>query len=69
MQRTTLYLPDELKTAVRREAKRCGVPEAEFMRRAIGAAVSRPSPTPGLFTTDEPIAERADEFLAGFGDR
>ncbi len=63
--KTTIYLPDELKRAVEREAARRGESEAEVMRSAIAAAVSRPSPRGGLFDA-KPFAERADELLAGF---
>ncbi|MPZ52725.1 MAG: ribbon-helix-helix protein, CopG family [Acidimicrobiia bacterium] len=66
--RTTIYLPDELKKAVEQEAARRGESEAEVIRRAIGDAVRRPRPRPGIFRGD-PIAEHADEFLDGFGER
>jgi Ribbon-helix-helix protein, copG family len=69
MQKTTVYLPDDLKAAVTGEARRRGVAEAEVIRDAIAAAVSRPRPRGGLFASDHPIAERAEELLAGFGDR
>jgi hypothetical protein len=69
MTKTTVYLPDELKAAVAREARRRGTSEAEVIREAIGAAVSRPVPRSGLFASDDPFAERADELLAGFGER
>jgi predicted transcriptional regulator len=69
MQRTTLYLPEDLKAAVEREARQRGVSEAEVIREAIAAAVSRPSPRAGLFASDVAFADRADELLAGFGDR
>jgi hypothetical protein len=35
VRRTTIYLPDELKTAVEQEAVREGVTEAEVIRRAL----------------------------------
>ena len=69
MQKTTVYLPDDLKAAVAREASQRGVAEAEVIREAIAAAVRRPSPRPGLFESEQPIAARAEELLAGFGDR
>lgn len=64
-----MYLPDDLKAAVAREAGQRGVPEAEVIREAIAAAVRRPQPQPGLFESEQPIAARVDELLAGFGDR
>jgi hypothetical protein len=66
--KTTIYLPEELKTAVEREARRRGSSEAEVIRQAIAAAVTRPRPAPG-FLDGEPFATRSDELLAGFGDR
>jgi predicted transcriptional regulator len=66
--KTTLYIPDELKRAVEREARRGGSSEAEVMRQAIAQAVARPRPRAG-FLDAEPLAERTEELLAGFGDR
>ncbi len=66
--KTTVYLTDELKSAVEREAARQGRSEAEVIRRAVAAAVQRPSPRAG-FLDGEPIADRADELLRGFGER
>ena len=36
MEKTTVYLPDELKQAVKRAASRRGVSEAEVIRESIG---------------------------------
>jgi predicted transcriptional regulator len=69
MQKTTLYLPDDLKKAIEREARQRGIAEAEVMREAIADAVRRPPPRAGLFASGEPIASRADELLEGFGER
>lgn len=66
--KTTIYLPDDLKKAVENEAKRLGESEAEVIRRAITQAVTRPRPRGRLFA-GEPIADRADELLEGFGER
>ena len=68
MQKTTIYLPDDLKSAVAREARRRGVAEAEVIRGAIAQALERPRPRGGI-VAGEPFADRADEFLAGFGER
>jgi hypothetical protein len=65
--KTTIYLPTDLKEAVEREARRRGSSEAEFIRQAIAAAVSRPRPRPGLFEVD-PFAERTEDLLTGFGE-
>ncbi len=67
-QKTTIYLPQDLKAAVEREARRRGTSEAAVIRDAIAAMVARPEPTVG-FIDAEPIAERVDEHLAGFGER
>jgi len=66
--KTTVYLPDELKAAVEREARHRGVPEAEVIRQAIAHAVGHVRPRPGILDGD-PVAANADEFLAGFGVR
>ena len=71
MKKTTLYLPDDLKTAIKRTATQQGVSEAEVIRQSIRHMVSdaRPRPRGGLFSSGQPIARRADELLAGFGER
>ena len=66
--KTTVYLPDELKSALEQEARRRGCSEAEVIREAVRAQVTRPRPTPGIIV-GEPIANRVDELLAGFGER
>jgi hypothetical protein len=70
MKRTTIYLPDDLKAAVAGEAERSGRTEAEVIRAAVAAAVTpaRPRPRPALYS-GEPIADRVDDLLAGFGER
>lgn len=71
MKKTTVYLTDELKDAVKRAARRRGVSEAVVIRDSIRAAVAAPRPRPqgGLFASGDPMAERVDELLAGFGGR
>ncbi len=66
-----MYLPVELKTALRRVALERGVSEAEVIRESIRRAVSgeRPTPRSGLFAGSEPVAQDADEHLRGFGER
>jgi hypothetical protein len=68
MRKTTVYLPDDLKSALEREATLRGVSEAELIRAALADAVRRPRPLPGLFRS-EPFADRADDLLPGFGER
>ena len=67
-QKTTIYLPPDLKAAIEREAARRRCSEAEVIREAISAAVTRPRPSAGLLDGD-PFAEHVDDLLAGFGDR
>lgn len=69
MQKTTLYLPHDLKAAVERQARQRGVAEAQVIREAISAAVVRPAPRAGLFESKERLASRVDELLEGFGER
>ena len=67
--KTTIYLSEDLKAAVEREAAATGSSEAEVIRGAIRAAVaSVPARNYGI-VTGEPFADRADELLAGFGER
>jgi len=71
VEKTTLYLPEDLKVAIRRTATQRGLSEAEVIRQSIRLAVgaSRPRPHGGLFSSGQPIARQADELLAGFGER
>lgn len=70
MTKTTVYLPEDLKRAVEAEAARRGVSEAEVIRESIREAVAprRPRPRGDVFRGGEPVAERVDELLAGFGE-
>jgi hypothetical protein len=54
MQKTTVYLPDDLKAAVAREARRRS-------RDPNRAEACSPAPSPSRRATDEP--------LVGFGER
>ena len=72
MRRTTVYLPDELKAALEREAAAQGTSEAEIVRGAlIAATIERAYPRPRLplfDSGDATLAERVDEELAaGYG--
>ena len=71
MEKTTLYLPDDLKAAVKRAAAQKQISEAEVIRQSIRQAVGavRPRPRGGLFSSGHPIARRTDELLPGFGER
>lgn len=67
-QKTTVYLPDELKAAIEGEAKRRGLSEAEVIRQAIAQAIRRPRPQAAIIE-GEAFASRAEELLSGFGER
>jgi plasmid stability protein len=72
MRRTTIYLPDELKSALERTAAARGTSEAEIVRAALLAATMEqtyPKPRIPLFDSgDATLAERVDaELAAGFG--
>ena len=69
MNRTTVYLPDDLKTAIGREAVRRGVSEAEVIRLAVRQLTGdRKRPRRGgVFRGGQSIAEHVDEHLEGFG--
>lgn len=71
MEKTTIYLPDDLKVAVKRAAAHSGVSEAEIIRDSVRQTVGAPQPGPrgGLFSSGHPIARHADELLSGFGER
>lgn len=71
MDKTTLYLPEDLKAAVKRSARERGVSEAEVIRESLRSTVGqrRPRPRGGLFASGAPIAREADEHLTGFGQR
>lgn len=73
MQKTTLYLPDDLKVALERAAARRKCSMADVVRdalRAFTAAIERPRPKLPLFTSRDPrLAESVDDALAGFGER
>ena len=64
--KTTVYLPDDLKRALEVEAAASGCSEAEIIREAITARVGSATPAAGILG-GEPLAERGDELLVGFG--
>ena len=73
MVKTTLYLPEDLKTALEKMAARQSISEARLMREALEEKVARnvsPRPVVPLFPEglgDPDAAERVDELLEGFG--
>ena len=73
MQKTTVYLPDDLKRALARAAAVRGCSEAELIRKAVRTVADEalpPRPRLPLFRSGKRgLAERVDRALAGFGER
>lgn len=71
VEKTTIYLPDDLREAVKHAARQRGLSEAEIIRESIRATVGarRPRPRGGLFASGAPMARHVDEHLVGFGER
>ena len=73
MEKTTVYLSDELKRSLRRASRATGRSEAELIREGIGLVTGThriAEPRLPLFESGEPdLAERAEERLRGFGER
>ena len=73
MVRTTVYLPEELKDELARTASRTGRSEAELIREGVRSVVEAQRtarPRIPLFTSaDSTLAEHAEEYLTGFGER
>lgn len=72
-QKTSVYLPHELKAALERAAAITGRSEAELIResiRHVTAEHSAPEPRLPLFASGQPdLARDVDDALAGFGER
>lgn len=73
MRKTTVYLPDQLKGRLERVAADSGRSEADLIREGIelvSGRVGGTEPRLPLFESGKPdLAERAEEHLAGFGER
>ena len=73
MEKTTVYLPDELKRALRRASRATGRSEADLIREGIGLVAGThriAEPRLPLFESEKPdLAEHVDEALDGFGQR
>lgn len=72
MQKTTVYIPEDVKQALSQVAAARGVSEAELIREALRLLTSQatpPKPRLPLFKSGKPrLAERLDEALSGFGE-
>lgn len=72
MTKTTLYLPDGLKSALARRARIERRSEADIIREALEVALAPyrgAEPTLPLFDSAELTSERTEELLSGFGTR
>ena len=73
MEKTTVYLPGDLKEALRRRSQATGRSEADLIREGIGLVTGVyqvAEPKLPLFESGIPdLAERVDELLEGFGQR
>jgi len=73
MRKTTVYVPDALKSQLERAAAESGRSEAELIREGIelvSARIDGAEPRLPLFASGHPsLAKRADDYLAGFGER
>jgi hypothetical protein len=73
MTKTTVYLPDDLKRALKRLARERRCSEAELLREAVARLAGEadaPAPKLPLFRSAGPsIAENIDPALEGFGLR
>jgi hypothetical protein len=72
MHKTTVYLPDELRAALKRAAELHHRSEADLIREAVQRLtdeLSYPKPRIPLFSGGPPdLAEHVDEYLEGFGE-
>jgi hypothetical protein len=73
MRKTTVYVPDRLKSQLARAAEESGRSEADLIREGIelvSGQLAGAEPHLPLFASGDPeLAERVDEHLAGFGER
>jgi hypothetical protein len=72
MHRSTVYLPEELKAALRRTAAATGISEAELIREGVRRITRENAASPRVAVIDSGIpdlAENADSYLDGFGER
>ena len=72
MQKTTVYIPKDIKRALGRAAAARGVSEAELIREALRTVTARtapPRPRLPLFKSGKrQLAEQVDQALLDFGE-
>jgi len=72
VRRTTIYLPDELKTELSRAAREEGRTEADLVREGVELLLRAREPEPRLPLFEggkSDLADNVDKLLAGFGER
>jgi hypothetical protein len=71
VKRTTVYLPEDLKSTLARAAEEEGRTEADLIREGIERLLRSRNPEPRvpLFTSGKPdLAANVDKLIAGFGE-
>jgi len=71
VKKTTIYLPEDLKSALARAADEEGRTEADLIREGIERFLRsrHAEPRVPLFTSGQPhLAENVERLLAGFGE-
>lgn len=71
VKRSTIYLPEDLKSSLARAAKEEGRTEADLIREGVERLLAsrHPEPRVPLFRSGKAgLAENVDELLAGFGE-
>ena len=71
VRRTTIYLPEDLKSSLARAAQEEGRTEADLIREGIERLLDtrHPEPRIPLFTSGKSdLAENVDKLLNGFGE-
>ncbi len=71
MQKTTVYLPDDLKQALVHIAVETGISEAQLIRDGVRLAIQQhtaPLPKFGIFDGPSDMSERVEVLLKGFGE-
>lgn len=71
VKRTTVYLPDDLKSNLARAAVEEGRTEADLIREGVERLLEarQPEPRLPLFASGKPdLAEMTEDLLGGFGE-
>jgi predicted transcriptional regulator len=71
VKRTTIYLPEDMKSRLEREAARRQITEAELIRRAVDNELHRRAPRGGIISggpEDGITGANLHEHMEGFGE-